>query len=274
MTTYKSCRFVDGKVRWIIVDETDNIINRNPSKDELKSLTEIPKENYKRNIVPRIIHYNKTNACDICGISFEKAPGHPEREYDEKGNWTGKWDCGKCKQRHDPNSSNNIMKSLSDRRTGNLNPNSNAAKGDNFEELTCRWRSTVSTIPVENLNKKLDNYRTPIDHSRDSELGIIQTKGCLYNPIYQWWAQNFKREHDQTIKGFEFDNLILYCASKDGKIIKRIYIFPLEEILRRTQITIVKNLHYGGWYEYYRITDEETIKKVNEIWKKIIDNRV
>ena len=31
------------------------------------------------------------------------------------------------------------------------------------------------------------------------------------------------------------------CASKDGKIIERIYIFPLEEIEKRKGIKITKN---------------------------------
>jgi len=271
MTKYKSYRFVDGKLRKVIVDENGNIVNKIPNKDELKSLAEIPKENYKRNIIPRLIYYNETNTCYRCGISFKKAPGHPEREYDKEGNWTGKWNCGKCRQRHGFNSQNNIIKSLAKHRIGNIDPNSNCAKGDNFEELTCRWRSMVSSVPVENLNKKLDCYNTPIDHSRDSELGIIQTKGCLYNPTYRWWAQNFENLHDAIANGFEFDVLILYCISKDGKIIERIYILPSLEIIERSSITIVKNLHHGGWHEQYRITDEETINKVNDIWKEIIE---
>lgn len=35
---YKAYRIVDGKPRWIIVDENGNIVNRNPSKCELKGL--------------------------------------------------------------------------------------------------------------------------------------------------------------------------------------------------------------------------------------------
>jgi len=46
MTEYKSYRFIDGKARWIIVDENGNIINIDPSKDELKGLE---KEVYKQN---------------------------------------------------------------------------------------------------------------------------------------------------------------------------------------------------------------------------------
>ena len=35
---YKSYRIIDGKPRWIIIDKDENIINRNPNKEELKGL--------------------------------------------------------------------------------------------------------------------------------------------------------------------------------------------------------------------------------------------
>jgi len=40
---YKSYRIIDGKPRWVIVDETSKIVNRNPSKDELKGLKTEPR---------------------------------------------------------------------------------------------------------------------------------------------------------------------------------------------------------------------------------------
>lgn len=46
MELYKSKRIIDRKARWIIVDENGKIINRNPSKDDLK---DIEYEKYKRN---------------------------------------------------------------------------------------------------------------------------------------------------------------------------------------------------------------------------------
>lgn len=46
---YKSYRIIDGKPRWIIVDETGKIVNRNPSKDELKGLKKEFYGGYKRN---------------------------------------------------------------------------------------------------------------------------------------------------------------------------------------------------------------------------------
>ncbi len=58
------------------------------------------------------------------------------------------------------------------------------------------------------------------------------------------------------------------CASEDGKNIERIYEIPKSEItIRKTGINILKydskgNLYNKGWYEKYRVTDEEEIKKV------------
>lgn len=64
--------------------------------------------------------------------------------------------------------------------------------------------------------------------------------------------------------------MICYCADKNGVNIERIYIFPKEEIVKRTGTKITKNPSRGEqWYEKYRVKDEEEIKKVNGIWKKI-----
>ncbi len=115
--------------------------------------------------------------------------------------------------------------------------------------------------------------RVPIDHSPDPELGIIQTKGRLYDLRRGAWRFGyFEREWDKT-----FDHEICYCTNEDGTLIERIYIFPKEEIIKGKSIDIIKNPTdaWGNsitpWYEEYRIKDGEVIKKVNEIWKKIID---
>lgn len=184
MTKYKSKRFVDRKLRWVIVDGDGITIDRNPSKEELKSCL---LWNFK---------YNDTNTCTNIKENGNRCeeklvPRKASKECDKKGNLTEKWICGNCygrdHQKNNSNSTNNIIKSLRDRRTGNLDPNSSQAIGDLFEELTVRWRSTVSIVPVENLNIKNDNYSrgTPIDHSFDSELGLVQTQGRFYSLEYR-----------------------------------------------------------------------------------------
>jgi len=256
---------------------------------ETKLIPEIARREYNKegnwtgkwlcgNTHKTIKRYNKTNTCDKCreeDIETKISPGNAYGQYGENGMRTGKWYCGNCyrkEQYKNGNTNDNLINEMRDRRTGNLNPNSNQAKGDNFEELTCRWRSTISTIPVENLNKKLDNYHSPIDHSRDSELGIPQTQGRFYNARNGLWSfGRLEREWEK-----EFDNMICYCASKDGKIIERLYIFPKKEIEKRKGIAITKNPtdcvgnYKIPWYEQYRVKDEETLKKVNNIWKEMM----
>jgi len=264
---YKSYRIIDGKPRWVIVDNTGNIINRNPSKEELKGLE---KEKYKSQKT-NSLNYNKTNTCDRCrdkDIKTELHPGNARRELNKEGDWTGRWLCPKCKADYYnnlPDSSNNIKKSLRYHRTENLDKNSGHAKGDDFEELTHRWKG------VKILGKENDCYNGPLDHSIDSEGKRPQTKGRWYDSRNRYWHfGSIEREWEK-----EFDYEICYCASRDGKIIERIYIIPKKEIKdKRKSISIYKNpSRCEPWYEQYRITDEETIKKVNDIWKKIIETR-
>lgn len=221
--------------------------------------------------------YNDTNSCsrikengEICGEKFDKVKALRERDKD--GNETGRWICNKCYMK-DYDKKRDIKKEyreryLSDRRTGNQNPNSTQAIGDLFERLTEIKKNVV------NLNKKLDCYNTPIDHSADSEGRIPQTQGRLYNSKYGCWLGFGPLEREWNKK---FDYMIYYCASEDGKIIERIYEIPKFETTGRTCISIYKNpMNTRGtgpiipWYEKYRVKDEEEIKKINDIWKKII----
>lgn len=217
-------------------------------------------------------YYNRTNTCDRCreeGKNTKLVSGNSFREHNDDGKWTGRWLCKSCYNKdYDkrPDSRNSAIKKLADRRTGNIDPNSNSAKGDIFEEVTCRIRG------VKRLSIEDNNYGLHFDHSIDSELGIIQTKGSVYSTIDERWEANVTNEY-----GKEFDHLIFYCADKDMKNIERIYIFPRIEIIKRKTIGIYKNpMNSRGtrsiipWYEKYRVRDNEFIVKVNEIFQMII----
>lgn len=262
---YKSYRIIDGKPRWTIVDDNGDIISRNPTRDELKTLK---KELYKPKPTRPKTDFTGIK-CYICGgdnLTTKTAFS----EGDEKGYRTGRWLCKKCYnkvQNDKPDSCNNLLKSVSDRRTGNQNPDSPNAKGDLGEKLTCIWKG------VDNLNDINDDYHSPIDHSPDPITRIIyQTKISWYKSTYKYWKNCLERELHK-----EFDQLIFYCISKDGKIVERIYIFPKNEIIKRTGISIYKNpTDCSGdpiipWYEKYRIIDEKIINEINEIWKKILE---
>lgn len=182
-------------------------------------------------------------------------------ECDEKGYRTGRWFCIGCYKKEEYKKGKtgaNIINEMRDHRTNNLDPNCSSAKGDLFEELTSIWRE-IKRLSVEN-----DNYRLPYDHSRDPELGIIDTKGSYFSKSTSYeWVFNTERECRKDV-----DNVICYCLSKDGKYIARIYIFPKIEFFRK-KICIYDNPVRTVWYEKYRITDEDTIIKVNNIWKDI-----
>lgn len=252
---YKSYRIIDGKSKWVVVDDGGNIINKDPCNEELKILEVEKKSGYRK--------YIGKYECCVCGIELIK--GMIARKEYKNGMWTGRWLCDSCRKKiyYVTNQSDKI-KSTANSRTGLLDPNSTKAKGDMFEELTCEWRG------VKNLNLENDNFNSPIDHSMDQELGIIQTKGKFYDHINGKWGANWVMDHEK-----KFDCYIFYCADKDGNTIERIYIFPKSEVIKRDTISIYKNIisKRGSWVEKYRVKDDDTLKIVNDIWKKIIKRR-
>lgn len=264
MKEYKSYRIINGKAIWVVVNENGDIIDKNPDKEKLAyiKVSKLKGPGYSKSGI-----YNETNTCGICGINFNNAPGNPCRDRDKTGIPTGKWLCNNCRnkdfQKNDPNSQHNVIKSLADRRTCNQDPNSSNAKGDLYQRLTVKWKG------VEDLNVLSNNYISPIDHSPDKEGKIYQTKGKIYDSVNKYWHISVINEHNAIIKGFEFTHLIVYCVSKDGRIIERIYIFPIEEVIKRTSITIYKNPSKGFWYEKYRVKDKDILKIVNDLWKEI-----
>lgn len=235
---YKSHRIIDGKPKLVIVDENGNIVNKNPSKEQLRLTSKDDKIYFKKSVTRRV-YYNKTNTCDRikdnghrCGN--ELIPTHAYQKYDKEGNWTGEWICRNCRQ-----------KELADCRNNNLDPRSAHGIGFICEQITCKTRG------VDNLNILYDNFNTPIDHNRDPELGIIQTKGAIYNASNRDWCIYVKREQEK-----EFNYMIVICMSKDMKNVERVYIFPKKEILKRNSIRIYKNSSRGTYYEKYKVDEK------------------
>lgn len=242
MKYYKDHRIIDGKSRQVIIDETGKIINRNPSKDELKGLEkEIVKDCRFRKE-----SYNDTNTCDRCGINFDKAPGHPLREHNEDGNWTGGWICYKCWKRD--------YDKIYEGDPGDI-------LGDNCEELTHKW------LGAKRLSVEYDNYsKLPLDHLPipdgvsikigdklvDLSGKIVQTKGATFDQYSKRWNFDMKNEIAK-----EFDYEICYCASGDGETIKRTYIISSWELLK-----FGSNLKiYEDWSKCYRLSIFESIEK-------------
>jgi hypothetical protein len=356
MTNYKAWRMpgIGKKPIWVIVDETEKIVNSNPTKEEVKGLKIFPKDNYKMS------HKDSYKLCDRCNRPFEEA-GH-RAHYKEKiyNKWTGKLICHKCymfDQNSKPDSSNNrrkelyrlmgksrertenncikcgkilqdegafkhpmreyindkwtghwlcyncwyiidyknrpdtkekLIKSMRDRRTGNLHDPGNIL-GDNCEELTAKL------FGVKRLNIEYDKYSgLPNDHSPISEqisieIGgkmvdlsgkVPQTTGRRLDSYGTWDFGNLKREWNK-----DFDIEVCWCISKDGLNVERLYIFwkkyiyDSEKKEGKDRIHITKNPTdaYGNpiipKYEMSRITDEEFICKADEKWKEIINRK-
>ena len=69
-----------------------------------------------------------------------------------------------------------------------------------------------------------------------------------------------------------YENMVVFCYSKDWKIVERIYIIPWKEIEYRKTIAIVKDPSKGvQWYKKYRMTDKDELNKANEIWTRILE---
>lgn len=130
----------------------------------------------------RYTNYNDKNTCENCNVEKLK-PGNANREYDENGNFTGRWLCNRCngKHRQKMNSQLKLIRNCRTRNIKEIYPE--MMKGSIFEELTCRWRG-VKKLSIEN-----DNFRLPLDHTKDPELGIIQTKGRNLSTYYnrKYW---------------------------------------------------------------------------------------
>jgi hypothetical protein len=82
MINYTSIRIIGGMPRKVIVDTYGNIINRNPTKEELKN---IDKEPRKPRDTIKIVYYTEEELLNYL-INFYKENGRPPTEKDFKNN--------------------------------------------------------------------------------------------------------------------------------------------------------------------------------------------
>lgn len=266
MTKYKICAAIEeNNSFWIVVDNGRFI--RNPTKEDLKDA------------VFKI--YSDDNICPRCreeNIITDKSILYPRnsfRDTDKNGKRTDEWVCKRHGERnykrYDHNSLENIKKSMSACRMMSLKYH-NQIIGYKCEKLTEKWTG------AKRLSIEYNKYtQLPIDHGPitghihimmgdklvDLYGKVPQTKGHSYNSTHNRWAIDIRNERNK-----KFDILIFYCISEDGKTIERIYIFPKEKMINKG-ITISKNSSKGSqWYEECRVTDEDELNKVDEIWKR------
>lgn len=180
------------------------------------------------------------------------------RYTDESGNWDGEsYLCHKCWmydyyykiKKVDPNSTNNIIKSMSGYKIG-IGKYTNNGIGLIGEAVIAKVKKIKIYCTVhDNFNVKFDLL--------DTEQGRIQSK--LRSPIWgNWstrvWSARIDRIHN-------FDILYFLCADERPKNIKRVYVILEEYIHDIRTVGIPENPKYGySKYDKFRLSrEEETI---------------
>lgn len=270
MAEYKQRRIsgVDKKPRYVILDEEGIVIDKSPSKERLESA------------LLWNLRYNKSGICIRCREENDIRKdsileGDACREKDKDGNKTGYWICKRHwkrnYERYDHNSQSNIKKRLRNCRTGYQHSKHSCTKGDIYIDVACELYG------YDNLNDIYDKYNTEIDCICRKTGLFYQVKGRLLRIIrmyittkgekryYEGW--NFGEFERELHK--EYEDMVCFCKSKDGKMIERIYRFPKIVIDERAGITIMRD-NITGWYEQYRVKDLEELRRANEILQKIL----
>lgn len=168
---YKIFVIIDEQNKFWIVVKNGRFI-KNPTEKDLERA--------------KIKSYSSTNICSICRNEWKKGEiseladdsilytGNTLHETDVMGGKTEEFVCRKHGEmnynRYNPNSRDNIKKSFADHRTGRLKDQGNIFAED-CQKLTCEL------FDVDDLNKKLDHYNTPYDHSHISKGMSIEIGG-------------------------------------------------------------------------------------------------
>ena len=207
--------------------------------------------------------------------------GNSYLERDKDGKETGEMICHRhymrrCNSR--PDSTNNIKKSVTNTRIGNLAPSCSRAKGDMTQKLVHILYGWVD------LNKENDNYNSEVDFQdpitgllhqvQGRSLAVLSTYITINGEERYCEGWGFANLEDEWHKNYE--DMVLVCMSKDRIMIEEIYKIPFKNIYDldtdngRKSIGIMKNSRHG-WYEEYRVKDLEELKMANEIWQNILE---
>ena len=230
---------IGEKPRWVIVGGDGFIINKNPTKEELKSVK-------KWDFV-----HNSTETCYRCGESFDETPGHPKREKDKDGKWLGIWDCGNC-----------CRKYKTDCRNNNLDPNSEVG-----------FAYIIATLVKKKLGIEKDcfdstgNFNYPkYDMIEHEDWGLIDVKGSSLLTLNDYLYHEFGIRKNKKADFF-------FCIGYDKyrKHVIIVYIIPNEEYISELDNIVIpynRNSKYNKFKE-----SEEEVKKWDDLFHTLkLDN--
>lgn len=300
---YKSYRIVNGKTRWVTTDENEKIINKNPSRDELKGLGQIMiLKNHKRHM----INLTDNDLLEFLKLFYRENGEVPTRNdfiknsgYPSFGTYVKRF--GSWSKALELASLNNIYNETNTcDRCGKyilLGPGNPRREYNTDGSLTGKW--LCGECGTNDLQKKLADSRTGNlnPYSSKAKGDILEEVTCKVHGVKNLniednnftssldhsrdpkygilqtkgaiYDPNRKSWHNRVNNehGKDFDNIIFYCISRNMKNIDRIYIIPWEEIYIRKNIEIIEEPSKGGWYEEYRIDE----KPYNDAYHKILN---
>lgn len=235
MTYYKTIRYIEGKLRWIITDDDENII-KNPTDEQRKIAIQEDRHLYARNKF-------KKRICCICGSNKTHIDIHIDHHLwfkyscNNKIGCTG-YICHNCQGKHEQH--------ISQWRNGELDPSSPLGRGFIGQQIV------ANTYKIDDCNIKMDNFSFYVDLSKHPEYGYCEIRTRSLNVNYQW---TFDTNRPQ-----EYDTLILVCMDNKypWKDVERVYVIAWDIIVNRCMIsvTITKNPSKGvQWYDEFRIDE-------------------
>lgn len=202
----------------------------------------------------RSIVYLKGRKCCICGghKTYIDNSGRnvwiSHRRCDRK-DCTG-WLCNKCwnkyYQKNDINSQHNLMKTLRNWRTGELDIDSDSGKGFIVEAIVAKVRK----LDVFCISQ--DNFKTEFDLSIDIEYGRPQVKG----------PSLIGRRWHTYISTYNFDHIWIVCMNRNRERVLRVYIIPELYLCDENSINIyedwskLRQKSKFEWVERFRVNSE------------------
>lgn len=186
--------------------------------------------------------YLKGRKCCRCDADLSIEKHHGYREYNDKGQWTGKWLCQSCWDLYSSESTHNAIKFVTNCRNDQIGKYKTQGKGIIGEAVIAKVRK------LDIISIQMDNFRFKFDLSIDQQYKRIQAKFRI--PLYGECNVVFGDDHN-------FDTLFVLYTSKGMKDIERVYAIPEKELYDKKGIRIVNNDSIrGSKWENFRVDNE------------------
>jgi hypothetical protein len=221
--------------------------------------------------------------CHICGGDNTTIKWNGKPHWRTNRNKDREWDrkyhlCSDCYRKYDPESLENLIKSMRLSRIGDLERES-----ENGKSVIGQWM-TAKVLELTDNNIEKNNFREKVDLSKHHILGKVEVKSPSL--IEGKWHAYIGMEHN-------FDSITVTCMDNNNpwKNANRVYIIPESELYGETQITIyedwpkISRRSKFEWIEKYRI-DEKPFNDIYhsadipkffspfDLWKGKYDKRI